>query len=767
MAAGSIVVDLLVKTGSFGTDMKRAERSAKQFQKEMIGVGKAVAAASAVAATALAVMTKAAINNMDKLAKQAQMAGVTVESLSALSYAANLAGLSQDELTASMVKLTKGMSDAKQGTGEALKGFQALGIEVSKLGSADSAMEAIAEQFSQMQDGAEKTALAVSLFGRSGAQMIPFLNQGKDGLRAMAAEAEILGKVVGTETAKNAEIFNDSLTRMKSIQEGLTNAFAAQFLPVLNELTKAFNDAYIEAGGVKSEMGKLLVLEVTEWAENFAIALAHVVDAGVFVVRTMVAIGSSIGVILSDLGLMYEAVTLFRPSNMGKLFTPGESMFQSFNDQLKKRNETLASANKRYADLIDVNAALVTQTLQKAVANARLLRNIGDIAEAENFNLLAPTLTEIEEPGFDAKGSRVVGLPASKGGKGGAGNKDAERLQDILGSVLEINKEYAKSQEINLKTLATQDQMLALTNDQRRVQEAINDVSKDVADREQKLLELRDQAMNSGASQGVLSFITAQIDELKALEEQYKQLAKTQTESSIEAQRTFSFGWSQAFNQFVEDSSNQATKAGDMFNSLTSNMATAIDRFVETGKLSFGSFAASVIKDLIKIELQARASKVLGAVIGAIGSAFSGGFGTGRSFGNQDYGQFLADGGYTGPGAKYEPAGIVHKGEVVFSQEDVKRNGGVSRVEQMRLRGYANGGYVGAAPPPMGGGAGVVINIKNEAGADGYQATATAKSNDGGMNIDIMVRKALSTDLRNNGPMTQQIGSTFGLRRTA
>ncbi|MFY5468858.1 replication protein, partial [Acinetobacter baumannii] len=59
--------------------------------------------------------------------------------------------------------------------------------------------------------------------------------------------------------------------------------------------------------------------------------------------------------------------------------------------------------------------------------------------------------------------------------------------------------------------------------------------------------------------------------------------------------------------------------------------------------------------------------------------------------------QGFADGGYTGSGGKYQPAGIVHKGEVVWSQEDIKRWGGVSVVESMRQSnpsGYANGGYV-------------------------------------------------------------------------
>lgn len=56
-------------------------------------------------------------------------------------------------------------------------------------------------------------------------------------------------------------------------------------------------------------------------------------------------------------------------------------------------------------------------------------------------------------------------------------------------------------------------------------------------------------------------------------------------------------------------------------------------------------------------------------------------------------------GGYTGAGGKFQAAGIVHKGEVVFSQDDVRRAGGVGAVESLRLRGYADGGLVGAMAP--------------------------------------------------------------------
>ncbi|MGZ4521944.1 MAG: hypothetical protein ACXVXO_00790, partial [Mycobacteriaceae bacterium] len=75
--------------------------------------------------------------------------------------------------------------------------------------------------------------------------------------------------------------------------------------------------------------------------------------------------------------------------------------------------------------------------------------------------------------------------------------------------------------------------------------------------------------------------------------------------------------------------------------------------------------------------------------------ALGGGSGSRRTSGGQVAGYDV--GGYTGPGGKYQPAGVVHAGEVVFSQEDVAAHGGVAAVEAMRLfRGYAGGGIVSA-----------------------------------------------------------------------
>ena len=88
----------------------------------------------------------------------------------------------------------------------------------------------------------------------------------------------------------------------------------------------------------------------------------------------------------------------------------------------------------------------------------------------------------------------------------------------------------------------------------------------------------------------------------------------------------------------------------------------------------------------------------------------------------------LSNTGYTGAGGKYEPAGIVHRGEVVFSQADVRRHGGVQAVERLRLRGFADGGTVGLPSP-------VSAALNRQAVAQNTNISVTVNVQGGGDNV--------------------------------
>ena len=249
-----IAIVLEALTGSFITDMdkagKEAKKQAEKMRKDWEAAGKAIGIFAAGAVTALAVLTKSQINAADQLAKMSQKVGVSVETLSTLKYAADQSGVSVETLQSSLVRLTKNASDAAKGTGEAIQGFDALGISVAtadgKLKSSDALLIEIAEKFASFEDGANKTALAVNLFGKSGAELIPMLNAGASGIDELRQRARDLGLELDTNTAKQAEQFNDLLADAADLAKGFGNDLAKALLPALVSLAEVFVDNGIE-----------------------------------------------------------------------------------------------------------------------------------------------------------------------------------------------------------------------------------------------------------------------------------------------------------------------------------------------------------------------------------------------------------------------------------------------------------------------------------------------------------------------------------------
>lgn len=225
-------------------------------------VGKLTAAVGGAGA-ALFAFTKRAADIVDELGKMSQKVGVTVETLSALKFAAELSDISLDSLGTGLRMLSRNMVETQQGTGDARDGFRALGISVEempgKLKPTETVLMELADRFQKMKDGPEKTALAMRLFGRAGADLIPLLNQGRAGIEALRKEAERLGVVFSTEAAKAAEEFNDNMTRLKASATGLSVHMAGPFVKAFGEAAAAFLKAKTEGEGFFSAMQQGIV----------------------------------------------------------------------------------------------------------------------------------------------------------------------------------------------------------------------------------------------------------------------------------------------------------------------------------------------------------------------------------------------------------------------------------------------------------------------------------------------------------------------------
>lgn len=239
---GSLRISLGLDSAQFSSGLKNAQTGLQRFASLSKTAGLAIGTAMVAAGGAMALAMRNVINEADEMSKLAQAIGVPVDDLSRLAYAADLSGVSVEDLGKAVKRLSAGMYEASQNaTGGAADAFRALGVDVAdtegRMRSASSVITDLAGRFALMPDGVEKTALAMKVFGKSGADMIPLLNSGSDGLRDMYAEAERLGIVLDEETAKAAERFNDNLTRLGKTKDGIVTKITAGMLPALEDLS--------------------------------------------------------------------------------------------------------------------------------------------------------------------------------------------------------------------------------------------------------------------------------------------------------------------------------------------------------------------------------------------------------------------------------------------------------------------------------------------------------------------------------------------------
>lgn len=241
-----------------------------------------------------------------------------------------------------------------------------------------------------------------------------------------------------------------------------------------------------------------------------------------------------------------------------------------------------------------------------------------------------------------------------------------------------------------------------------------------------------------------------------------------------------SLGQQQAIQNYIDSAANVAQGTAQMWTSGMAQAEDALVNFVATGKLSFKSLANSIISDMIRIQARQAMSGLLSSLFGAAMGAFGGWSGAGM----QASGAIttpvysgsamtttslppMADGGFTGYGGKYDPAGIVHRGEVVFSQDDVSRHGGVASVEALRKRGgrgFASGGTPGGSSSGFAGGGNIIIqNMGPPLESTGKEEK---QNSSGGMDMMVMVRslegQMASNIQQGTGPMVKAIEGRFG-----
>jgi hypothetical protein len=223
----------------------KAETSGSKFEK-LGGILKTVGAAmatafvavgtAAVGATkALAEMSIGTAAYADEILTQSTVTGMSTEQLQAYSYAADLVDVSLDTLTGSMAKNIKSMDAARDAivngkaeTNEMAKAYAALGVEIvnadGTLKDSEEVYWAAIDALGGMAEGAERDAIAMTIFGKSAQDLNPLIAQGSAGIAELTEEAHRMGAVMSQAQLETAGKFDDVVQKLKQGSSAAKNA---------------------------------------------------------------------------------------------------------------------------------------------------------------------------------------------------------------------------------------------------------------------------------------------------------------------------------------------------------------------------------------------------------------------------------------------------------------------------------------------------------------------------------------------------------------
>ena len=238
MKVGSLLIDMAADVARLRADMNTAQgvvsSAVNKMQSAVDGLKKGIAGlAAGLTVGAFSAAIKNQLDIADAMGKTAERTGLAVKDVAGLKLAFDMSGVSSDKLEISLGKMAKNMAEGS-------KAFGAMGVQIKNadgtLRSTRDVLGDVADKFAGYRDGAEKTALAQELFGKSGTEMISVLNAGRAGLDEMDAQAKRLGLTLDEEATAKATQFNDTLTLLQAGGEGFTRQIAGRLAPTLASL---------------------------------------------------------------------------------------------------------------------------------------------------------------------------------------------------------------------------------------------------------------------------------------------------------------------------------------------------------------------------------------------------------------------------------------------------------------------------------------------------------------------------------------------------
>lgn len=234
---GKTIDKTTTKTKQFKREVKQAENQAKRMREVTVKGFKAISVGIAAAGVGLFALVNKTAESMDEIDKMSERTGITRERLQELKYAAGQSGVAFESIENGVKTLTKNMGKADEESKRMTEAFGKLKININgsngKLKSSSELFEESITKLADMKDQTERNILGQRIFGSSWQDMIPLMNQGSGGIKALTDRARQLGLVVSEDAVKANVVFGDSLSDVKQSLGALGVKLANGVLPYL------------------------------------------------------------------------------------------------------------------------------------------------------------------------------------------------------------------------------------------------------------------------------------------------------------------------------------------------------------------------------------------------------------------------------------------------------------------------------------------------------------------------------------------------------
>jgi hypothetical protein len=213
------------------------DRTKSAFKAVNASLGRFAALGLAGAAAGVVLLTKRSLQQIDALAKQSQLLGITTEKLAAFQLVSAKTGIEQKTLEKSLINVTRVVAEAAEGTGLATDTLKKLGLEARALSqlSPDEQFLQIAEAMKGVNTQSEKVLAAYELFGGRGAALLRTLEAGTAGFEEAEEKTLRFGTAISAVDAASIEEANDAFTDLSESVKGLGFDLARRFAPGMKD----------------------------------------------------------------------------------------------------------------------------------------------------------------------------------------------------------------------------------------------------------------------------------------------------------------------------------------------------------------------------------------------------------------------------------------------------------------------------------------------------------------------------------------------------